>query len=45
MSLDNIYEQASERVYGMPYSDCKKKFQSEASPEQAKAFDEGQGVN
>jgi hypothetical protein len=43
--LDINYEQARERVYGMPYSDWKKKFQSEASPEQAKAFDEGQGVN
>lgn len=27
------YEQARERVYGMPYSEWKDKFQKEASPE------------
>ena len=37
-SLD--YEGAREIVYGMPYSEWKDKFQTEASPEQKKAFNE-----
>lgn len=28
------YEDARERVYGMPYSEWKKKYQAEATPEQ-----------
>lgn len=33
------YEDARERVYGMPYSEWKEKHQSEATPEQLAAFD------
>jgi hypothetical protein len=33
------YEQARERVYGMPYSEWKDKYQAEATPEQLAAFD------
>ena len=32
------YEQAREKVYGMPYSECKEKFQLEATAEQLEAF-------
>jgi hypothetical protein len=32
------YEEARELVYGMPYAEWKDKHQKEASPEQAKAF-------
>ncbi|MEQ8428234.1 MAG: DUF1244 domain-containing protein [Gammaproteobacteria bacterium] len=32
------YEQAREIIYGMPYSEWKKRFQNEASPEQKKKF-------
>ena len=32
------YEQARERVYGMPYSEWKARFQTEASPEQLQQF-------
>ena len=32
------YDQARERVYGMPYSDWKAKYQTEATPEQLAAF-------
>jgi len=32
------YEQAREKVYGMPYSEWKEKFQQEATPEQLEAF-------
>jgi hypothetical protein len=35
------YEQARERVYGMPYSEWKDKYQAEATPEQLAAFDKG----
>jgi len=31
-------EQARERVYGMPYSEWKEKYQTEATPEQLAAF-------
>ncbi|NVJ62019.1 MAG: DUF1244 domain-containing protein [Gammaproteobacteria bacterium] len=33
------YEAAREHVYGMPYSEWKDKYQTEATPEQMKAFD------
>jgi hypothetical protein len=33
------YEAAREIVYGMPYADWKAKYQSEATPEQKKAFE------
>jgi len=32
------YEQARERVYGMPYPEWKEKYQVEATPEQLAAF-------
>jgi hypothetical protein len=32
------YEQARELVYGMPYSEWKQKFQTEATPEQLAKF-------
>lgn len=35
---DVDYEAARERVYGMPYSDWKARFQTEATPEQEAAF-------
>lgn len=37
MAMD--YEQAREIVYGMPYSDWKARYQSEATPEQRRAFE------
>lgn len=33
------YEQAREMIYGMPYSEWKEKFQTEATPEQLAAYD------
>ena len=33
------YEVARERVYGMPYSDWKAQYQTEATPEQLAAFE------
>ena len=33
------YEQAREKVYGMPYSEWKDKFQKKATPEQMAAFE------
>jgi hypothetical protein len=33
------YEQAREMIYGMPYSEWKDKFQTEATPEQIAAYD------
>ena len=33
------YEQAREIIYGMPYSEWKTKFQTEATPEQLAAYD------
>lgn len=36
LSVD--YEQARERVYGMPYGEWKDKYQTPASPEQLTAF-------
>lgn len=36
VSID--YEQARELIYGMPYAEWKAKYQTEATPEQQKAF-------
>lgn len=36
LSID--YEDARERIYGMPYSEWKAQYQPEASPEQLAAF-------
>jgi hypothetical protein len=33
------YDQARERVYGMPYEEWKVKYQTEATPEQLAAFE------
>ncbi len=33
------YEQAREMIYGMPYSDWKDKFQTDATPQQLAAYD------
>ncbi len=33
------YDQARERVYGMPYDEWKAKYQQEATPEQKAAFE------
>lgn len=33
------YDQARERVYGMPYEEWKAKYQQEATPEQKAAFE------
>ncbi len=38
------YEQAREKVYGMPYSEWKDKFQSKATPEQMAAFEAKQAA-
>ncbi len=37
--LDVDYEQARERVYGMPYAEWKAKYQVEATPEQLATFE------
>lgn len=37
--VDISYEAAREKIYGMPYSDWKEKFQTEATPEQMQAFE------
>ncbi len=37
ISLD--YEEARERIYGMPYAEWKQKYQHEATPEQLAAFE------
>ncbi len=36
------YEQARERVYGMPYGEWKAKYQTEATPAQQALFEAGQ---
>ena len=36
--IDMDYEDARERVYGMPYAQWKSRHQSEASPEQIERF-------
>lgn len=41
--LDLEYEDARERVYGMPYPEWKAKHQKEASPEQVAQFQKSQG--
>jgi hypothetical protein len=35
------YDQARERIYGLPYEQWKKKYQTPATAEQKAAFDEG----
>ena len=35
------YDQARERVYGMPYGEWKEKYQTPATPEQMAAFEKG----
>lgn len=37
--VETDLEQARERIYGMPYSEWKEKYQSEATPEQLAAFE------
>jgi hypothetical protein len=37
--LEVDYDQARERVYGMPYSEWKEKYQTEATAEQRAAFE------
>ena len=41
--LDVDYEQARERVYGMPYSEWKEKYQKPATAEQLAKMQEQQG--
>ena len=36
------YAEAQERVYGMPYTEWKERFQAEATPEQLQAFEDRQ---
>ncbi|MFP2770834.1 DUF1244 domain-containing protein [Oceanisphaera sp. KMM 10153] len=36
--IEMNYDQARERVYGMPYEEWKAKYQQEATPEQKAAF-------
>jgi hypothetical protein len=38
--LELDYEQARQMVYGMPYAEWKEKYQTDATPEQLKAFEE-----
>ena len=38
--IENYYDTARETIYGMPYSDYKKKYQREATEEQLKKFNE-----
>jgi hypothetical protein len=40
---DIDYEQAREIVYGMPYPDWKRQYQTEATPEQLAAFEARRG--
>lgn len=39
------YEQATEFVYGMPYSEWKEKFQQEATAEQLAAYEKAQQLD
>jgi hypothetical protein len=41
VGVDVDYDGARERVYGMPYSQWKEQFQTEATVEQQAAFDAG----
>jgi hypothetical protein len=38
--IDMNYDQAREAVYGMPFAEWKKKYQTEATPEQQRRFEE-----
>lgn len=38
-NIELDYEQAREKIYGMPYSEWKDKYQADATPEQLAAFD------
>jgi len=38
--IDLSYEEAESTVYGMPYSEWKKRYQIEATPEKLQAFEE-----
>jgi hypothetical protein len=40
--LDLDYSSAQDIVYGMPYAEWKAKYQTEATPEQIKAYEERQ---
>ena len=40
--LEVDYDQARERIYGMPYPEWKSKYQKEASPEAIAAFEASQ---
>lgn len=39
LNIEIDYEQAREKIYGMPYSEWKDKFQADATPEQLAEFD------
>lgn len=39
--LEMDYDAARERIYGMPYSEWKEKYQKEATPDQLKQFNAG----
>ncbi len=43
--LDLDYEQARERVYGMPYAEWKAQYQTEASAEQLASFAQNKPVD
>lgn len=43
--VDVDYEHARERIYGMPYSDWKARFQGEASAAQQAAFERRQNAD
>jgi len=38
--IEMNYDEAREEVYGMPYGEWKEKYQTEATPQQQKAFEE-----
>lgn len=42
--LEVNYDEARERVYGMPYADWKAAYQTEATPEQQAAFEKSKPV-
>ncbi|MBT3409606.1 MAG: DUF1244 domain-containing protein [Halioglobus sp.] len=43
--VDVDYDQARERVYGMPYSEWKQKHQKAATPEQLASFEKNKPAN
>ncbi len=45
LGVDITYEQACEAVYGMPIGEWKEKYQSKASAEQLKTFEETKPVH